>query len=61
MHKADGDSTCGVSALRLHYASHEAKSDDKTYWLALVGLCGAVDIAMVIVCGCLTSFPRFLK
>ncbi|KAJ8107083.1 hypothetical protein OPT61_g9108 [Boeremia exigua] len=52
---------CGASALRLYYSSHEAKSDDKTYWLALVGLCGAVEIAMVILCGCFTSFPRFLK
>lgn len=54
-------SACGVSALRLYYSSHEANSNDKTYWLALVGLCGAVEIAMVILCGCFTSFPRFLK
>jgi hypothetical protein len=58
---ADTGSACGVSALRLYYSSHEAKSNDKTYWLALVGLCGAVEIAMVILCGCFTSFPRFLK
>jgi hypothetical protein len=58
---ADIYSACGVSALRLYYSSHEAKSNDKTYWLALVGLCGAVEIAMVILCGCFTSFPRFLR
>lgn len=58
---AERYSACGVSCLRLYYSSHEAKSDDKTYWLALVGLCGAVEIAVVILCGCFTSFPRFLR
>ena len=47
--------------MRLYFSSHESKSDDKTYWLALVGLCGAVEIAMVILCGCFISFPRFFK
>lgn len=59
--KANRNSACGVSTLRLYYSSYEAKCADKTYWLALVGLCGAVEIAMVILCGCFTSFPRFLK
>jgi hypothetical protein len=27
----------------------------------VVGLCGTVEIAMVILCGCFTSFPGFLK
>ena len=58
---ADFDSACGIPALRLYYSSHEAKSNDKTYWLAKVGLWGAVEIAMVISCGCFTSFPRFLR
>lgn len=58
---ADLNSACGVSALRLYYSSHEAKSNDKTYWLAKVGLWGAVEIVMVILCGCFISFPRFLR
>ena len=58
---ADFNSACGVSALRLYNSSHEAKSNDKTYWLAKVGLWGAVEITMVILCGCFTSFPRFLR
>ncbi|KAH6625789.1 hypothetical protein C7974DRAFT_207391 [Boeremia exigua] len=59
--KAHANSACGASVLRLYYSSQEAKSNDKTYWLALVGLWGAVEIAMVILCGCFISFPRFLK
>ncbi|KAJ4986137.1 hypothetical protein SVAN01_08401 [Stagonosporopsis vannaccii] len=58
---ATGLIACGASALRLYYSYREANSDDKSYWLALVGLCGSVEIAMVIMCGCFTSFPRFLK
>ncbi|KAF1357270.1 hypothetical protein EJ07DRAFT_167740 [Lizonia empirigonia] len=58
---ATGLITCAVSAVRLYFSSKESKSDDKTYWLALVGLFGAVEIAMVILCGCFTSFPRFFK
>lgn len=54
-------SACGASALRLYYSYREANSDDKSYWLALVGLCGSVEIAIVIMCGCFTSFPRLLK
>ncbi|KAF1927457.1 uncharacterized protein M421DRAFT_421869 [Didymella exigua CBS 183.55] len=58
---ATGLITCGVSALRLYYSSREDRSNDSTYWLALVGLCGAVEIAMVILCGCFTSVPRFIR
>ncbi len=60
-HQADKNSVCGASALRLSHSSRKSKSDDKTYWLALVGLCGSVEIAMVILCGCFASFSRFLK
>lgn len=62
MHHADSaPSASAISAVRLFFSSREAQSSDKSYWLALVGLCGTAEICMVILCGCFTSFPRFLK
>ena len=58
---ANCSSASAISALRLYYSTREARSDDKSYWLAVVGLCGTVEIAMVILCGCFTSFPGFLR
>lgn len=55
------NSTCVISSLRLNFSVHESRSNDKTYWLAVVGLCGAVEVAMVILCGCFPTFPRFFK
>lgn len=58
---ADIDSATGVSGLRLYYSTREVESNDKSYWLAVLGLCATVEAATVILCGCFTSFPRFFK
>ncbi|KAF2646226.1 hypothetical protein P280DRAFT_544619 [Massarina eburnea CBS 473.64] len=50
---------CVISALRLYYSVIRTRSEDFTYWLAVVGTCGLIELAIVVICGCFPTFPRF--
>ena len=50
-----------MSGILLAFSIVQTKSEDFTWWLAVVGTCAALEVAVVILCGCFSVFPRFYQ